>query len=190
MPFRDHRRWAVGAIAAVSILAATFVALSTGFASAATCDASRYINGGKLDVTSYLQCEQPTASPNSTPPGGTVHFSGGGFASNSQVTIELHSTPVVLGTTTTDDVGGFTYDAVIPSNMPPGVHELMAIGVDPNGNPLTDEMEITVASNSTLPVTGTDSVEYVGLALALVALGSAAVWGSRRRQTTAVAADD
>jgi len=188
MGLRVRRRSALGAVAAVSILTATFFALSSGFASAATCDVSRFVTNGKLDVTSYLQCTSPSASPNPVAPGGTVHFTGGGFASSSTVTIELHSTPVVLGTTTTDDDGDFSYDSVIPTDTPTGSHELLAMGVDQNGNQLTDELAITVttsgtAASGTLPLTGTNSVQYLGLGLALVALGSAAVWGSRRSRS-------
>jgi hypothetical protein len=189
MRARLDKRWIVGTASAVLILTATLFALSSANAGAATCDINRFISNGKIDTTSYLQCFLPSVSPSTVGPGGTVHFAGGGFASNSTVTIELHSTPVVLGTTTADAVGNFSIDVAIPADTSLGAHELWAVGVDPAGNPLTDVLAITVGTptDGTLPVTGINVGQYVGLGLALVALGGAAVWGARRERSNAEA---
>lgn len=192
MRARLDKRWIVGTASAILILTATLFALSGANAGAASCDISRFIGpNGQIDTTGYLQCQLPAVTPNAVGPGGTVHFTGGGFASDSSVTIELHSTPVTIGTTTADSVGNFAVDVTIPSNTEPGAHELWAVGVDPAGNPLTDVLAITVVAQTsptdTLPVTGFGLGKYLGLGLALVALGGAAVWGSRRERRSAEA---
>ena len=190
MRARLGKRWVIGTASALLILTATLFALSSANASAASCDISRFIDSnGKIDTASYLQCQLPAVSPNTVGPGGQVQFTAGGFASDSSITIELHSTPVQLATTTADSVGNFSVTVVIPADTAPGAHELWAVGVDPAGNPLVDVLPITVAGDSTnssgtLPVTGLNVGQYIGLGLALIAIGGAAVWGSRRERST------
>lgn len=189
---RLDRRWIVGTAATMLVVTAAFFGLSLANASAASCDINRYISGGTVDVASYLQCESPSGAPNSVVPGGTVHFQGGGFASDSTVTIELHSISVVLTTTTANHVGNFSVDVVIPADATLGAHELVATGVDSAGNPMSNVLAITVVSptagtgstSGTLPVTGTNVGPYVGLGLALILVGGAAVWGARRESST------
>jgi hypothetical protein len=190
MRARLDKRWIIGAASAVVIMMATLLAVTSANAGAASCDASRFIGpDGKFDTASYLQCQVPSVSPNEVGPGGTIQFTGGGFASGSPITIELHSTPVTLATTTADDVGNFSVAVSIPSDTEPGSHELWAVGVDPDGNALTVVLPITVvaatsANSGTLPVTGLDVGRYAGIGLALIALGGAAVWGARRERSS------
>ena len=178
-----------------AVLASAGIALAllwpSSAGAAAVCDPTTFKNAdGSFDTAGYLQCSAPTVSDTSVAPGGSITFKGGGFAPNSVVTITLHSTPVELGTTNADAQGNFSVQVVIPSDTEPGAHTLEAAGVDPNGNPLTVSQAITVASNAevagqtqtsgALPFTGSDVGRYVGLGLGLVAIGGAAVWGTRR----------
>ncbi len=155
---------------------------------AANCDISRFKNpDGSLDTTGYLECFAPSVTPTTVAPGGTVQFKGGGYKSNSTVQIQLvcgTADPVVLGTTTANGEGNVDVTVTIPANTSPGSCQIEGVGVDPNGNPLTVVLGITVttASTGTLPRTGSDTGEYLGLAIALIALGSAAVWGARRER--------
>ena len=53
---------------------------------------------------------------------------------STELTIELHSTPVVLGTTTRRD-RQLLGDVVIPADTPPGAHQLVVTGLGPDGEP-------------------------------------------------------
>lgn len=57
-------------------------------------------------------------------PGGTISVSGTGFAAGA-VSVELHSTPQVLGSATAAAGGGFTLTATIPANVPAGAHAVV-----------------------------------------------------------------
>jgi hypothetical protein len=176
---------------AVAGLALTLLWPSTAGA-AATCDPTTFKNAdGSFDTVGYLQCAAPAVSSDVVAPGGTVIFTGGGFAPNSTVTVTLHSDPIVLGTTTANAQGNFTFEAVIPDGLDPGEHRLEASGVDPAGNPLVVVQTINVVSpevlgatqtetSGALPYTGSDVVRYAGLGLGLIVIGGAAVWGTRR----------
>lgn len=73
--------------------------------------------------------------------GESVTFSGTGFAPESEIGIELHSTPVALGTATVAADGTFSQAVTIPADTPTDVeHSLVA--VLPNGN--TVSMALTV----------------------------------------------
>jgi hypothetical protein len=190
MRARLDKRWIVGMASALLMLTASLFVLSSANAGAATCDISRYIGpDGKLDTASYLQCQLPAVSPNTVAPGGVVHMTAGGFAADCSVTITLQPTGTELTTTPADGFGNISVDVTIPPNTPVGAYELWATCTDPAGNPLTDVLSITVTqtpttTSGTLPVTGVNVGQLVGLGLALVALGGAAVWGARRERTS------
>jgi hypothetical protein len=182
-----HTLWRLAALTTVLVSMLGFVVSTAAPASAAaTCDISNFKNpDGSIDTTGYLQCFSPSVTPTTVAPGGTVEFKGGGFKPGSSVQIELvcgSQNPVVVGTVTASSNGNFDANVTIPSDTPPGSCQLQAVGVDGNGDPLTVVLSIVVTSTSggTLPVTGSNTGEYLGLAIALIALGSAAVWGSRR----------
>jgi hypothetical protein len=78
------------------------------------------------------------------PQGGDVDFSGGGFGTGTPVAITLHSTPVLLTTTTADAGGRFAVVVTVPRDTPPGLHRLVATGVDPAGRPHAVTMSVSV----------------------------------------------
>ncbi|MFI5910162.1 fibronectin type III domain-containing protein, partial [Dactylosporangium sp. NPDC051541] len=108
---------------------------------------------------------------------------GTGFAPHSTATVVLYSTPVVLGTATTDASGSFTKQVTIPATVAAGQHNLVASGVDTNGNIHQIRMPVTTTTatstgSGALPVTGapiTGLTIWAGLITAtgigLVALG-------------------
>lgn len=89
-----------------------------------------------------------TASPSA---GGPITVAGGGFAASTPLTIELHSTPVVLGTTTSDAFGNYSATVVIPVDTTPGPHELVVSGLDPDGQPRSVSVAITVLAAGAVP---------------------------------------
>ena len=145
------------AVLTVAGLALTLLWPSTAGA-AATCDPTTFKNAdGSFDTAGYLQCASPAVSTDVVVPGGTVIFTGGGFAPNSNVTVTLFSDPIVLGTTTANAQGNFTFEAVIPDDLEPGEHRLEASGVDADGNPLVVVQAITVASPAAATQTETSA---------------------------------
>jgi hypothetical protein len=88
----------------------------------------------------------PTVDTSTPVAGGTVTVSGGGFAASTELTIELHSTPVLLGTTTTDASGNYSAVVTIPVDTAPGAHSLVVSGLDPSGQPRTVSVAITVVA--------------------------------------------
>ena len=90
----------------------------------------------------------PTVDTVSPVAGGAITVVGGGFAPSTPLTIELHSTPVVLGTTTSDVFGNYSATVVIPIDTMPGAHELVVSGLDPDGQPRSVSVAITVLASS------------------------------------------
>ena len=100
-------------------------------------------------------CTAPAPVVDTTTPaaGGTVTVTGDGFAPNTQLTVELHSTPVVLATTTSDGAGHYSVTVVIPAGTAPGAHEIVTTGLGPSGEVRTSSISITVqAAAAPVPV--------------------------------------
>ncbi|HVB27882.1 MAG TPA: hypothetical protein VNE21_08230, partial [Mycobacteriales bacterium] len=91
------------------------IALIAVIAIAALASASVAVGGAFGFINQRVQAVIPTSSSGSAPTamvtpsiqsvGQTVTVSGTGYTPDSTVTITLHSTPVVLGTTTSDNSG-------------------------------------------------------------------------------------
>ena len=86
----------------------------------------------------------PRVDTNTPVAGGMVTVSGGGFAPATQLTIQLHSTPVVLGSTTSDAYGNYSATVTIPADTAPGAHFVVVSGLDPAGSPRSVSVAITV----------------------------------------------
>lgn len=70
------------------------------------------------------------------------------FAPNSQINVELHSTPTPLGTFTTTDTGALTNDVSIPNNLPVGPHTLHLFGTSPSGEKIDLYQQVWVLGPS------------------------------------------
>jgi alpha-L-fucosidase len=112
--------------------------------------------------------------------GGTVTVHGDGFMPGTDVDVTLHSTPVQLGTFTTDATGSFTADVTIPTGTTPGAHTIVLTGTAPNGQPATVDLALTVP-DSTLPYTGGSPFPFAALGVLLIAAGALMVRGRRPR---------
>lgn len=143
-----------------------------------------------------------TVSDTTVNPGQAVTVSGSGYANRARVTIIFESTPVELGTATTDDAGRFSTQVRIPSDATPGAHTIRATGLGPDGRPVIRSAGVTVlgATTSGGPVsrsgpaarsgglarTGSDnsiSLTQAGAVLILAGAGLVAV--VRRRRASA-----
>lgn len=76
--------------------------------------------------------------------GGQLTLSGTGFTSDAELTIELRSTPVEIGTVTTDADGSFTVTVTVPADTPAGLHTLAV--VLPDGTEVTQALTVTAAA--------------------------------------------
>lgn len=125
-------------------------------------------------------------------PGASVVLTGAGYAPDvAELTIELHSDPVVLGTVATDAAGGFTTTVTIPTDIPVGAHSLVVLheGVEVTSAPVevttvaaaaTTDAAATTASETVPPYTGLAILAVLG-ALGIGSLAWHLVTGSRRR---------
>jgi hypothetical protein len=95
----------------------------------------------------------PSVDTMTPPAGGTLAVSGGGFASDTPLTIELHSTPVVLANAMSDGAGTYSTTVVIPAGTVAGTHEIVVTGLGPSGEVRTSSVTITVmaAETASLP---------------------------------------
>jgi hypothetical protein len=99
-------------------------------------------------------------NPDTVTAGGTVTFSGGGFAPGSNATAGMYSTPVALGVGTADSAGDITVDVTIPSGTT-GSHTLILYGVDNSGGvvALTKTVTVTAATSTPTPTDTTDPTD-------------------------------
>jgi hypothetical protein len=119
-----------------------------------------------------------TVSTTTVSPGGTDTASGSGCSAGSAVTLSLVPGGA-LGTTTATLSGGFTDTVTVPSSTSPGGYKLQSTCVGPSGGVLTLSAAVTVQTS--LPFTGTNVILPVGIAIVLLAIGSAALIFARRR---------
>jgi LPXTG-motif cell wall-anchored protein len=118
---------------------------------------------------------------------GDVTTSGSGWKSDSDVTLELRSTPVKLAVVRTDANGNFKATVHIPAYTPPGTHSLVAIGPDPSGRIVESARPLRVAASaadstrSGLPRTGASIAALTLIGLVSLGVGVSLVVRARRR---------
>ena len=98
---------------------------------------------------------------------------------NSTITVVAYSTPEVLASVTTDAEGNFSHPVTVPTNLAAGSHNLVALGVDPSGEPAQMRMPFTVAAAAVH--TGIDPLPFVMLALLLLLVAAGIIVVIRRR---------
>lgn len=161
---------------------------------------------GKADLTSYLascgligttnppgpECPTATlsiaagATPSDVQPGGSTSVTVPGFnpGSDVQATLCGNGTAAVLGTFLVDAAGSVTASVTIPGNLPCGLYNLAVTGSRANGVSQVAYASVNViCASGTLPITGSDNGQLIGLAGVLLALGGAAAFGSRRAKS-------
>ncbi|MFJ4224266.1 endonuclease/exonuclease/phosphatase family protein [Microbacterium sp. NPDC089695] len=75
--------------------------------------------------------------------GGTLEISGSGFDAGAVLRLELHSTPVSLGSATASASGDFAKTVTIPASIPAGAHTLVVIF--PDGTQLRTPVTVAAA---------------------------------------------
>lgn len=79
-------------------------------------------------------------------PGGAIHVTGSGFIPGESVAVELHSTPISLGTVTAGADGVVDTTVTIPADAPAGAHRIVLTG---QMSTLTGDSALTVAGATT-----------------------------------------
>src|SRR5690606_23155546 len=111
-------------------------------------------------------------------PGGQITVTGTGFPANAAVRVELHSDPVLLGTTTASGSGSFTLHATIPSSIKGNLHTVV---VSVGGVTLASQAVTLGGLSSTgaeAPIVGTVAAGVI----LLLAAGGALLVAARRRE--------
>jgi hypothetical protein len=132
------------------------------------------------DVTCHLDSVQA---------GGSLALSGHNWLPESTVVLTFQSDPVLLGTAQTDSNGTFQETVQIPADASEGQHQIIANGLDQNGERATDSCVITVTAGAGpgggVAFTGTNvSLGLIILAV-LVAAGLGFMVAGRRRKAHA-----
>lgn len=155
--------------------------------------------GGVLEIANIVQqaistTMAVTASASDVSQGGQVTLSGGGFAPNETVKIELHSTPALLASVPATGSGTFSTTLTIPAGTAPGAHTLVATGLT-SGRSFSTPITITASGSSSgggasvLAEGGMDAgaLQLVGIAALLgttLVAGGAALTLRRRHLTS------
>jgi len=120
-------------------------------------------------------------------PGQQITFLGSGFVTYSTVVFSVYSDPEVVAAVITNADGAFRRRVIVPADLAPGTHTILAQGVDADGNPRFLSVAVTVAApadatpaepDPALPITG-GSPWPAGLLL--VILGLILLTGSAHR---------
>ncbi|GAB3120315.1 family 78 glycoside hydrolase catalytic domain [Glaciibacter psychrotolerans] len=150
---------------------------------------------GNLGVVTTLK---PSTAPQklTIKPGQTTVVEASGFKPGQKVTIELHSTPFVLGTVVADSLGVVSVSTMIPADFEQGAHDLVFVvaPVDPGTGPGTDSGADPGTDPSTpgvsipaevLASTGTELNPWLFVTVLLLAAGSTLVFIRRRHSRVA-----
>ena len=105
------------------------------------------------------------------------------FAANTDLTVELRSTPVTLGTVATDAAGAFSTTVTIPATTDPGAHRIVVTAATGATAEIVFEVLAADTAPAALANTGVNSlVPLAGGALALVVAGAALLLIRRRKR--------
>ncbi|TFB74185.1 hypothetical protein E3O06_07205 [Cryobacterium glaciale] len=109
-----------------------------------------------------------------------ARVSGAGFAPNSELRVYLFSTPVLLGTLTTNAAGAFSATFPMPAGVAVGNHTVQVRGFTTGGAVRELNLGVRVIGPQ-LASTGVDAGIVLGSSLALLVLGAGATLVARRR---------
>ena len=124
-----------------------------------------------------------TIAATSVQAGGRVQLQVAGFAPNTRLTVTLHSTPVQVGTLTTDANGAGSATVTIPASTTPGAHRIVVDQADPAAQAAAPITVTAAPKPGTLPGTGGAAGIAAFILAALIGTGVLLIV-SRRRRTT------
>jgi len=135
------------------------------------------ISGGIVDIGSVEVQFTPSLvlSRTTTAVGEQVTLTGAGFPASTEFTLVFNSTPVTLGTATSDASGGLAFVFNVPASVSPGAHTVTAT--------LAGNVLASAAIDVTgLPDTGANATPAAAIGALLLLAGVATIAFSRRRR--------
>ncbi len=128
-------------------------------------------------------------NPTTLEAGGTITIALSGTCGDRTFTVQIHSTPEVLGTLTTGANGSAAGSFGIPANLPAGVHTVTVADSTGDAAAVTVNLAGAAPANpssagqpGSLPHTGTDASRLAEVGAAAVAAGGLLVLTTRRRR--------
>ena len=118
--------------------------------------------------------------------GATIALTMSYLVPNAAYSLTLHSSPIALGSVTTDADGSATYRLTLPAGLEAGNHTVVVTDADGSpilSYPFTIAATTTTTIITTLGKTGTDVANLLAAAALLVMVGLGLVTGFRRRGT-------
>lgn len=162
-------------VAAITIAAGALAAvLIAGPATAQSADCEPGTVGSVYPVSDCLAM----TSTNFVGLGGSLTVSGDGFKPLSSVSVQLHSTPVSLGTLNSDSSGSVDGAVKIPDSVPVGTHELELSGFNADGMPRVLTATVQIGSES-VSSSGMSGWFWVGVGLLVIVLAVVAALVAR-----------
>ena len=127
-------------------------------------------------------------TPSTVGLGATITITISGNCGNDTFTIVLHSSPVTLGTISTNASGSGTGSFTVPTSTSPGTHTITA--TDPSGNSASATITVTGAaattatttSSAALPFTGANAAGTAAIGAGVLCVGGLLVLGARKRR--------
>lgn len=117
-------------------------------------------------------------SDDSPLPGADITVTGEGFTAGEQIRIELHSTPVVLGTVIAGADGSFSTVVRIPAGTTPGAHTIWAIGSSGRTSPTPITVVAPAPAPAPAPSPGPAPASAGSSTSSLSATGAESPYGS------------
>lgn len=172
------------AVIGMSAVLAGGAVASAGLADASTpAKAIKHCKGGYPPAECKVKLDHDHAHR-----GDKMDFESDGYQGGEQADGDVHSTPVRVGTYTSDAQGVVTGSFIVPTNISLGEHTFVLTGAT-SGVVKTATFVVTatpaasgVPTTSGLAFTGTNAAELVGTGAALVLAGGALIVVARRRK--------
>lgn len=102
--------------------------------------------------------------------GRPIVITGTGAKPFTTVTVQLFSTPQVLGSFPVAADGTFSGEVIVPAGTPAGNHSLQMVSLSPAGEEVVVQMGVAVSKSPALPTTGSDHSSTLA-AVVMLALG-------------------
>ena len=142
-------------------------------------------------ASAYPDGVNPTIAVSDTTPaqGQSLTVTGAHFTPNSSAKLTLHSTPVDLGSVSTDANGNFAAQVTIPSSTPAGAHTIEALDMA-TGDVTAAAITVSATSGGGggggggLAGTGVAVIGVGALGVVLLAGGGLMLLAGRRRRVT------
>ena len=141
----------------------------------AACGSTNYPGPVQLAVVAAL-LPAVQVSPQTVAVGGSFDIAGENFVANENVTAELHSTPVTLGSATAKSDGTVSITATVPAGTALGQHQVQLVGAQGDSASAVLTVVAAAANPATkgqLAATGTNSnLTIYGLLMLIIGLAT------------------